>query len=81
MEWGHFSVQPAAARRVVELARLGERLPGVDERPRPHRVVALGDALEAGRGERFGGQLARLDAPRGLGRGKLVQGCLHARRV
>src|SRR6185503_1719450 len=68
---GH-AVQPGAARHAVELARLGERLLRVDERPRAHYLVALRDALEAGRGERLGAELARLDAPRRLRRGKLV---------
>jgi len=65
---GH-AVQARAARHAVERARLREGRDAVDERPRAHCFIALGDALEAGGDERFRGCFARGQAASRFGAG------------
>ena len=62
------AVQEAAARRAVERSRLRECVFLVQERPGTHGFLARADALEARGDERLGGELAALDAARGLSR-------------
>ena len=59
--------RPARGLRVA-LARLGERGAGVEVRPRPDGLLALGDPLEARGDERRRGQIPGGDPPRRLGR-------------
>ena len=65
-------MQLARARQAVERTRLRKHAGAIDERPRPHLFVALGDALEAGGGERFRSDFARLEAPCGIGDRKFI---------
>jgi hypothetical protein len=77
LEADRHAVQRSAPGRAVERVRLRERALAVDERPGAHLLVALVDAFQARRGERFGRDLALLDAPRRLGGAKLVQLLCH----
>ena len=66
-------MQAALARRAVERARLREHGVAIDKSPGAYHFVALGNALEARRRERFGGELSGFDAPRCLSGRQFVQ--------
>ena len=57
----------------VALARLGERGAGVEVRPRPDGLLALGDPLEARRDEHRRGEIPGGDPPRRLGRAEAAE--------
>ena len=66
-------MQRALARAAVELARLLQRVVGIDRGPGLHGRLARRDAIEAVAHHRFGGEFAGRDAVRDFGGGELVE--------
>jgi hypothetical protein len=63
---------------LVDSACLGKRRVGIEIRPRLHVALALGDALDIGAHDCFGGDLAGADLPDDFGRAEEMK--LHARK-
>jgi hypothetical protein len=67
------SVQRTCRCAAVERARPLERRVAIDVRPRAHVAIALADALQTVGDESLGGNLARGELARRVGRGQTIQ--------